>query len=150
MGRAMESFTTSTHSPCLLTTGIKDQSTDQYSCDHYIDIFVCTLLLRNFSLVPSQPPHMLPFPHPLIPTPTPTHAHTFHTLTSSRTPHTHPHPTCPQLIAQGAASSGLNELIVAIGRSQDPYNLSEKLIPHLEVLLKIDINIDKSESPAVL
>jgi len=55
-----------------------------------------------------------------------------------------------KLIAQGAASSGLNELIVAIGRSQDPYNLSEKLIPHLEVLLKIDINIDKSESPAVL
>ena len=40
-----------------------------------------------------------------------------------------------QLISQGMASSGRNELIVAIGRSQDPYNLSEKLVPHLEVLL---------------
>ena len=39
---------------------------------------------------------------------------------------------------------------MAIGRSQDPYNLSEKLIPHLEVLLKIDINIDRSESGVVL
>lgn len=70
MGRAMESFTTSTHSPCLLTTGIKDQSTDQYSCDHYIDIFVCTLLLRNFSLVPSHvtlPPSS--HTHPLPPSP---------------------------------------------------------------------------------
>jgi len=39
---------------------------------------------------------------------------------------------------------------VAISRSQDPYNLSEKLIPHLEVLLKIDINIDKSESTTAI
>ena len=34
---------------------------------------------------------------------------------------------------------------MAIGRSQDPWDLSEKIIPHLEVLLKVDINVDKSE-----
>ena len=51
-----------------------------------------------------------------------------------------------QLISLGAASSGLSELIVAINRSQDPYKLSDKLIPHLEVLLKFDVNIDKSKS----
>ena len=44
--------------------------------------------------------------------------------------------SCMQLIAQGAASSGLSELIVAIGRSQDPYQLSEKVVPHLEVIFK--------------
>ena len=64
--------------------------------------------------------------------------------------HIHIHIHTHILIAQGAASSGLNELIVAISRSQDPYNLSEKLIPHLEVLLKIDINIDKSESTTAI
>ncbi len=35
------------------------------------------------------------------------------------------------------ASSGLSELIVAIGRSQDPQGLSEKLVPHLDALLKL-------------
>ena len=59
-----------------------------------------------------------------------THPHT-HTHT-----HTHTH---AQLISQGATSSGLSELIIAIGRSQDPYNLSEKIVPHLEVLLKNDV-----------
>lgn len=66
-------------------------------------------------------------------------------------PHTY---TCTctlytQLISQGAASSGLSELIIAIGRSQDPYDLSERIVPHLELLLKIDINIDKSECLAI-
>lgn len=51
----------------------------------------------------------------------------------------------PQLISQGAASSGLSELIVAIGRSQDPYQLSEKVIPHLEVIFKVPITAEKSE-----
>ena len=55
-----------------------------------------------------------------------------------------------QLISLGAASSGLSELIVAINRSQDPYKLSDKLIPHLEVLLKVDVNIDKGESLGVI
>lgn len=50
-----------------------------------------------------------------------------------------------QLISLGAASSGLSELIVAINRSQDPYKLSDKIVPHLETILKIDVNIDKSE-----
>ena len=40
-------------------------------------------------------------------------------------------------MSQGVASSGLSELIVAIGRSQDPQGLSEKLVPHLDTLLKI-------------
>lgn len=40
-------------------------------------------------------------------------------------------------MSQGVASSGLSELIVAIGRSQDPQSLSEKLVPHLDALLKI-------------
>ena len=30
-------------------------------------------------------------------------------------------------------------MIVAIRRSQDPYNLSEKIVPHLEVLLRLGI-----------
>ena len=50
-----------------------------------------------------------------------------------------------QLISLGAASSGLSELIVAINRSQDPYKLSDEIIPHLETLLKVDVNIDKGE-----
>ena len=49
-----------------------------------------------------------------------------------------------QLVSQGVASSGLSELIVAVGRSQDPYNLSEKLIPHLDALLKINVGVEKS------
>lgn len=61
----------------------------------------------------------------------------------------HVHVSCPcacfhillllfeQLVSQGVASSGLSELIVAIGRSQDPQSLSEKLVPHLDALLKI-------------
>ena len=53
---------------------------------------------------------------------------------------------CTQLISQGAASSGLNELIVAIGRSQDPYQLSEKVVPHLEAILKVRVNPDKSRT----
>lgn len=55
-----------------------------------------------------------------------------------------------QLISLGAASSGLSELIVAINRSQDPYKLSDKLIPHLEVLLKVDVNIDKGKPMIIL
>ena len=43
------------------------------------------------------------------------------------------------------ATSGLSELIVAIRRSQDQHNLLEKIVPHLETLLKVDINIDKSK-----
>ncbi len=50
-----------------------------------------------------------------------------------------------QLIAQGAAASGLSELIVAIGRSQDPYQLSEKVVPHLETIFKVPIGPDKSK-----
>lgn len=50
-----------------------------------------------------------------------------------------------QLISQGAASSGLSELIVAIGRSQDPYQLSEKVVPHLETIFKVPVSPDKSE-----
>ena len=38
-------------------------------------------------------------------------------------------------------SSGLNELIVAIGRSHDP---NEKLIPHLETLLQIPLPSEKT------
>ncbi len=54
-----------------------------------------------------------------------------------------------QLISQGAASSGLNELIVAIGRSQDPYQLSENIVPHLETIFKVQVNPpDKSEALA--
>ncbi len=34
---------------------------------------------------------------------------------------------------------------MAIGRSQDPYQLSEKVIPHLEVIFKVPISTDKSE-----
>ena len=50
-----------------------------------------------------------------------------------------------QLLSQGVATSGLSELIVAIRRSQDQHNLLEKIVPHLETLLKVDINIDKSK-----
>ena len=50
-----------------------------------------------------------------------------------------------QLIAQGAASSGLSELIVAVGRSQDPYQLSEKVVPHLETIFKVPVAPDKSK-----
>lgn len=50
-----------------------------------------------------------------------------------------------QLISQGAASSGLSELIVAVGRSQDPYQLSEKVVPHLEAIFKVPIALDKSK-----
>lgn len=59
-------------------------------------------------------------------------------------PHSPP-PSLFQLISQGAASTGLSELIVAIGRSQDPYQLSEKVIPHLEVIFKVPINSEKSK-----
>ena len=48
-----------------------------------------------------------------------------------------------QLVAQGAASSGLSDLIISIGRSQDPYQLSEKVLPHLETILKVQV--DKGE-----
>ena len=69
-----------------------------------------------------------------------THIHT-HTLTPS-----HPHTLPPsQLIALGAASSGLSELIVAIGRSQDPYDLSEHIVPQLECLLKLDFSAEKGQ-----
>ena len=61
--------------------------------------------------------------------------------------HTHTH---TQLISQGAASSGLSELIVSIERSKDSYKLSEKIIPQLEVLLRVDINIDKGQLDDVL
>lgn len=54
-----------------------------------------------------------------------------------------------QLTSLGAAASGLSELIVAINRSQDPYKLSDKIIPHLEILLKVDVNIDKSKQEKV-
>ena len=54
-----------------------------------------------------------------------------------------------QLISQGAAASGLSELIVAIRRSQDPYNLSEKIVSHLEVLLKVGIAGDRSADKGV-
>jgi RING finger/CCCH-type zinc finger protein len=49
-----------------------------------------------------------------------------------------------KLLSQGIATSGLSELIVAIRRSQDQHNLLEKIVPHLEKLLHVDINIDKS------
>jgi hypothetical protein len=49
-----------------------------------------------------------------------------------------------KLLSQGIATSGLSELIVAIRRSQDQHNLLEKIVPHLEKLLRVDINIDKS------
>ena len=49
-----------------------------------------------------------------------------------------------QLVTQGVASCGLNELIVAISRAQDPYNLSERIIQPLEILLKLDMNSDQS------
>ena len=54
-----------------------------------------------------------------------------------------------QLISQGMASSGRNELIVAIGRSQDPYNLSEKLVPHLEVLLSSSTSAEPAPEKGV-
>lgn len=34
---------------------------------------------------------------------------------------------------------------MAIGRSQDPYQLSEKVVPHLEVIFKAPISTEKSE-----
>lgn len=34
---------------------------------------------------------------------------------------------------------------MAIGRSQDPYQLSEKVIPHLEVIFKVPVTAEKSE-----
>ena len=33
---------------------------------------------------------------------------------------------------------------MAISRAQDPYSLSERIIPPLEVLLKLDMNSDQS------
>ena len=56
--------------------------------------------------------------------------------------HTHTH---AQLLSLGIATSGLSELIVAIRRSQDQHSLLEKIVPHLEKLLQVDINIDKSK-----
>ena len=50
----------------------------------------------------------------------------------------------------GIATSGLNELIVAIRRSQDQHNLLEKIVPHLEKLLQVDINIDKGKSLLII
>jgi RING finger/CCCH-type zinc finger protein len=50
-----------------------------------------------------------------------------------------------KLLSLGIATSGLSELIVAIRRSQDQHSLLEKIVPHLEKLLRVDINIDKSE-----
>ncbi len=59
--------------------------------------------------------------------------HPTHTLTVFT------HYTPPQLISQGATSSGLDELVIAIRRSQDPYSLSEKILPHLETLQRNDV-----------
>jgi RING finger/CCCH-type zinc finger protein len=49
-----------------------------------------------------------------------------------------------KLVSQGVGSSGLSELIVAIGRSQDPYNLNERLISHLDNLLKLNITSERT------
>ena len=43
-----------------------------------------------------------------------------------------------QLVSLGVGSSGISELIVAIGRSRDQYNLNERLVSHLDALLQIE------------
>ena len=43
-----------------------------------------------------------------------------------------------QLVSLGVGSSGISELIVAIGRSRDQYNLNERLVSHLDTLLQIE------------
>ncbi len=47
-------------------------------------------------------------------------------------------------------SSGLSELIVAIGRSQDPYQLSEKVLPHLETILRLQVDKGLFDSVGLL
>lgn len=44
----------------------------------------------------------------------------------------------------------MNELIVAIGRSQDPYKLNEQLIPHLEALIQIPVPTEKPLGKGVI
>ena len=50
-----------------------------------------------------------------------------------------------QLIAMGCTSSGVNELVIALERAQDPYNLSDMVSP-LEELLNRKLDNDKNSS----
>ncbi|XP_065916807.1 roquin-2-like isoform X2 [Dysidea avara] len=55
-----------------------------------------------------------------------------------------------KLIAMGCTSGGVNELVIALERAQDPYSLSE-MVPSLEELLnrKLDSEKDSSDKGAV-
>jgi len=48
-----------------------------------------------------------------------------------------------QLIAMGCTSGGVNELVIALERAQDPYGLSEMVSP-LEELLNRKLDSDKN------
>lgn len=48
-----------------------------------------------------------------------------------------------QLIAMGCTAGGVNELVVALERAQDPYNLSDMVSP-LEELLNRKLSSDKN------
>ena len=50
-----------------------------------------------------------------------------------------------QLIAIGCTSGGVNELVIALERAQDPYNLSEMVSP-LEELLNRKLDSDKNST----
>lgn len=39
----------------------------------------------------------------------------------------------------------MSELTMAVDRSKDPYQLSDKVIPHLETIFEVPVSPDKSE-----
>ena len=53
-----------------------------------------------------------------------------------------------QLIAMGCTAGGVNELVIALERAQDPYNLSEMVTPLEELLNRklVSDKIDKSNN----